>query len=79
MNAQTLTQIVQKFLSSVLCRLEDEQILIPVNKLCVHCAIQELAITQYILQKGYISLKERERKKKRAKKKTLDNQWRVKA
>lgn len=55
----TLTQIMQEFLGSVLCRFEVEKFLVLVNKLGVNCGIQELAIAQYILQEGDISLKER--------------------
>lgn len=57
----TLTQIVQEFLGSVLCRFEVEKCLVLINKLGVNCGVQELAIAQYILQEGDISLKERER------------------
>lgn len=69
----TLTQIVQEFLGSVLSRLEVEKLLVLINKLGVNCGVQELAIAQYILKEGDISLKEKKRER------GLDNQLTVTA
>lgn len=55
---------MQEFLCTVLCGFEVEQVLILIDKLCVHCAVQKLIITQNILQEGNVCLNGEEKKKR---------------
>lgn len=47
---------MQEFLCTVLRGFEVEQVLILIDKLCVHCAVHKLIITQNVLQEGNICL-----------------------
>lgn len=53
---------MEQFLGSVLAWFEIEEILVLIDELSVHCPIQELMITQHILEKGDVCLWKKKKK-----------------